>query len=57
MEKRRTENRIEIMEEEELKKIPVGPVCVEDLISEVFSHLDGGVLLCMCGKRQELQGD
>lgn len=45
------------MEEEELKKIPVGPVCVEDLISEVFSHLDGGVLLCMCGKRQELQGD
>lgn len=52
MEKRRAENRMEIMEAEELKKIPMGPVYAEDLISEVSSLLDGGVLLCWCGNRQ-----
>lgn len=57
MEKRRAENRMEIMEREELKKIPVCPNYVEDVMFKVSSHLDGGVLLCRCSKRLEMQGD
>lgn len=41
-------------ETEELKRIPEGPAEVGNHPSRVSTHLDGGVLVCRCGRWQEI---